>query len=149
MTDSYDADQLERDLNTTIVRYRKWMKNRDLWTGFDDDRQIERLRRLGDEVAEVVRELTSGEAEQEAEDEFAGRVERLDGTSFETYAYFEEGRLLVADDGDEEWVVDPAHVTRRDDGRGIEFPDKDGSLLGFLPSDPGEFLEAVTEAQMP
>jgi hypothetical protein len=50
----------------------------------------------------------------------------------------------VADDGDEEWVVEVADVTRRPDSRGIEFPDNDGSLLGFLPTDPGAFLRALT-----
>lgn len=147
MTDEYDADQLERDLNTTVVRYRKWLKNRDQWRGFDDDRQGTRLQGLADDVAGVIRELTAVLQQQGGDVEFGGKVEQLDGTSFETYAYFEEGQLLVGDDGDEEWVVDAAHVSRRDDGAGIDFPDNDGSLLGFLPSDPDAFYRALGEAQ--
>jgi hypothetical protein len=146
MTDPYDADRLEHDLNDTAVRYRKWINNRDQWTGFEDDRQLERLRRLADEVAELVRELKDQEHDK-SEVEFAGNVQRPDGTGFETYAYFEEGQLLVADDGDEEWVVELSDVGRRDDNAGIHFPDSDGSKLAFLPGDPGAFYDALEEAR--
>jgi hypothetical protein len=147
MTDSYDADQLERDLNTTIVQYRRWLKNRDSWAGFGDDRQSARLQGLADDAAGVIRELTAALQQQGGDVEFEGKVARLDGASFETYAYFEDGRLLVADDGDEEWVVDLTHITRRTDGVGMDFPDNDGSLLVFLPGDPDAFYRALAEAQ--
>lgn len=113
--------------------------------GFDDDRQLERVRRLTDEVAGLVGRLTD-HAPDESDDDHVGTVERLDGTSFESYAYFEDGRLLVAYDGDEEWMAELDDVSREGAARGLQFPDKDGSLLGFVPRDPGAFYDALREA---
>jgi hypothetical protein len=145
MTDRYDADQLERDLNATVVMYRRWLNHRDEWDGLDGERRG-RLRKLTDEVAQVVQELTAT-PEQGTEDEFGGTVETGDGTSFETNAYFEEGQLVVADDDDEEWVVDLDHIRRHEANPGIMFPDNDGSLLSFFPSQPDAFYEALEGAR--
>jgi len=157
MTDRYDADQLERDLNATVVMYRQWLAHRDDWTGFDDDERQARLRKLTSEVAEVVEELSPGleqetepaqQASEPVQDEFAGKVARGDGTSFETDAYFEEGQLIVADDDDEEWVVDLDDISQHRTSPGILFPDNDGSLLRFVPTDPDTFSAALEEAQV-
>jgi hypothetical protein len=149
VTDRYDAAQLERELNATVVTYRRWLNNQDQWTGFDDDRQQARLRKLAGEVADLVQELTSTQRQESEvdQDEYGGKVETGDGASFETYAYFEEGQFIVADDGDEEWVVSLGDISRHETGPGILFPDKDGSHLRFVPSDPDGFHEALGEAQ--
>jgi len=148
MTDRYDAAQLERDLNATVVTYRRWLNNQEQWTGFDDDLQHARLRKLAGEVAEVVQEVTAAKPRSEpAQDEFGGKAETADGASFETYAYFEEGQFVVADDDDEEWVVDLVDISRHETSPGILFPDKDGSHVRFVPGDPDAFSEALKQAR--
>lgn len=146
MTDSYDAAQLERDLDATIVQYRRWLNNRDQWTGFDDDVRHARLRRLAGDVAEVVQKLTTAQEQgsEPAPGEFGGKVETEDGAGFETYAYFEEGQFIVADDDDEEWVVDLDDVIKHEGG--FLFPDKDGSQVRFVPGTPDAFSEALEQA---
>ena len=157
MTDGYSADQLEVDLNATTVTYRRWLNNQDEWTSLDDDGQRARLHRLATELAEVVRELTAAveqegandvrqpttDVEDDGDDEFRGKVDAGGGTSFETYAYFEDGHFVVADDDDEEWVGDLADIRRHEQDPGFRFPDNDGSLLTFVPSDPDAFDDAL------
>ncbi|MEE8330530.1 MAG: hypothetical protein V3R84_02065 [Acidimicrobiia bacterium] len=140
--DRYPADQLERDLKAAATMYRQWLENQDEWEGFDDDERRSRLRKLAGEVAEVVQELTEA-LEPESEDEFGGKVETVEGAIFETFAYFEGGQFVVADDDDEEWVVNLADVSRHKRNPGILFPDNDGSNVRFIPSDPEAFYEAL------
>lgn len=152
MTDTYDAGRLEADLNATVVAYRRWLNNRDQWTGFDDDAQRARISKLADDVAGVVQQLTAaqgqaaGPVSESDQDEFVGKVERGD-SSFETYAYFEEGQFVVADDDDEEWVANLIDLTRQEGSPGILFPDNDGSDLRFIPKDPDAFYGALAQAQ--
>lgn len=158
MTDRYNADQLERELNATVVAYRLWLNKRDQWTSFEDDVQRDRLRQLADEVSEVVRELTADQEEaqsesregaqsESAQDEFDGKVETSDGASFETFSYFEDGEFVVADDDDEEWVVSLDDISREKGTSGVLFPDNDGSQLQFVPEDPDAFFRSLEQAQ--
>ncbi len=146
--DRYPADQLERDLKATAAMYRLWLDNQDQWEGFDDGERRARLRKLAGEVSEMAQELAVVQElevakEQEAEDEFGGTVDTGDGASFETFAYFEGGEFVVADDGDEEWVVSLADVTKHKRNPGVLFPNNDGSPVRFIPSDPDAFYEAL------